>query len=269
MNAPDPGVTVELPGSGIRRGASAAEKGFAIRGDLALGDRKLVAGLDLNIAGGRWNALLGASGLGKTSLGRLIAGLPTEARLESADQDGCDLLFDTLRAGLMAQTDQLLPWATALANVAIGSRLRGERPDRERAFRLLARVGLDDVAGRRPDTLSAGQRQRVALARTLYENHPVVILDEPFSALDVLARHRMQDLAVEQLAGRTVILITHDPAEAVRLADRAWILRPDGARQIALPESPAPRPVGARETLSAQAALFQLLAADSPGWDVE
>lgn len=268
MNAPDPGATVELPGSAIRRGASTAEKGFAVRGDLALEGRKLVAGLDLHIVEGRWNALLGASGLGKTSLGRLIAGLPTEARLESADRDGGGFPFASLRAGLMAQTDQLLPWATALANVAIGSRLRGERSDRERAFRLLARVGLAEVAGRRPDTLSAGQRQRVALARTLYENHPVVILDEPFSALDVLARHRMQDLAAEQLAGRTVILITHDPAEAVRLADRAWIMRPDGARQVALPETPAPRPVEAQETLAAQAALYRLLASASGG-DVE
>lgn len=268
MNAPDPGKATELPGSGIRDGSSGAEQGFAIKGDLALGDRMLVSGLDLHIAEGRWNALLGASGLGKTSLGRLIAGLPTEARLERADRDG-GFPFASLRAGLMAQTDQLLPWATALANVAIGSRLRGERPDRERAFRLLSRVGLADVVGRRPDTLSAGQRQRVALARTLYENHPVAILDEPFSALDVLARHRMQDLAAEQLAGRTVILITHDPAEAVRLADRAWILRPNGARRIDLPESPAPRPVGARETLAAQAALFRRLASASAEGDVE
>ena len=267
MNAPGPGAAVAVPGSGIRRVSSGDTNGFAVRGDLALGERKLVAGLDLHVAEGQWNALLGASGLGKTSLARLIAGLPTEARLLRANRDGEDSPFASLRAGLMAQTDQLLPWATALGNVAVGSRLRGERPDRERALLLLSRMGLAEIAERRPDTLSAGQRQRVALARTLYEDHPVVILDEPFSSLDVLARHRMQDLAFEQLAGRTVILITHDPAEAVRLADNAWILMQDGARSISLPKSPAPRPAGARETMAAQAELFQQLANASSAGD--
>src|SRR5690606_20731218 len=115
--------------------------------------------------------------------------------------------------------DQLLPWASALANVTIGARLRGARPDLDRARALLDAVGLLPLAGRRPDTLSTGQRQRVALARTLYEDRPIVVLDEPFSALDPVTRHAMQDLAAGLLAGRSVLMITHDPQEAMRLAD--------------------------------------------------
>jgi putative hydroxymethylpyrimidine transport system ATP-binding protein len=183
----------------------------------------LIDSLDLTLPAGRWSALLGPSGVGKTSLLRLIAGLPCAAHLKGRIKAG-DGAPIAPRVAMMAQDDQLLPWACALDNITICAHLRGERAQTERAAALLTQVGLAGLERRKPANLSAGQRQRVALARTLYEDRAVVLLDEPFSALDAMTRHRVQDLAAGLLAGRTVVLITHDPAEAIRLADVAWIL---------------------------------------------
>ena len=159
----------------------------------------------------------------------------------------------------MGQQDQLLPWASALDNVTIGARLRGQPPDRDRARSLLAELGLAGLEGRRPAHLSGGQRQRVALARTLIENRPVIVLDEPFSALDAGTRAQMQDLAARHLAGRTVILITHDPLEAARLCHRAVLITPAGSRALPLPATAPPRALDDPAVLAAQAALFATL----------
>ena len=232
--------------------------GLHLTGDLCLGARRLCPDLDLHCAAGAWTVLLGASGVGKSSLARLIAGLPCAAHLTGgiAASDGGALAG---RVTLMAQTDQLLPWADALTNVTLGERLRGDRPDRDRALALLGRVGLEGHANRRPATLSGGQRQRLALARTLMEDRPIVVLDEPFSALDAATRTTMQDLAAEVLTGCTVVLITHDPLEAARLATGAWLLDQTGAKPVGLPATPAPRPVADPATLTAQADLYRQL----------
>jgi len=231
---------------------------LSITGDLRLGDRCLARGLALECPAGGWTCLLGASGAGKSTLGRLVAGLSTPAQLSGGiiAGDGAPL---TGRVAMMGQRDQLLPWAGAAANVALGARLRGERVDRARVRDLLDRVGLDGLEDRRPGTLSGGQRQRVALARTLIEDRPVVVLDEPFSALDAATRAAMQELSARLLAGRTVILITHDPLEAARLAHRAYLLGAQGTEPLALPDAPPPRSVEAAGTLAAQGAiLFRL-----------
>ncbi|MCO6363428.1 ATP-binding cassette domain-containing protein [Paracoccus sp. 08] len=157
------------------------------------------------------------------------------------------------------QQDQLLPWADALANVTIGARLRGQAPDRARARALLADLGLAGLEARRPAQLSGGQRQRVALARTLIEDRPVVVLDEPFLALDAATRAQMQDLGARHLAGRTVILITHDPLEAARLCHAAFLLDARGTRPLALPATPTPRALDDPQVLAAQTALFRSL----------
>lgn len=224
-----------------------------IRGDLWLGDAVLARGLDIHCRAGCWTCLMGPSGAGKSTLGRLVAGLPVKARLEGR----VNVPFG--RVALMGQADQLLPWASALDNVCIGARLRGERADRDRARALLALVGLEGLEDRRPDELSGGQRQRVALARTLIEEAAVVVLDEPFSALDAGTRAAMQDLAARLLAGRVVILISHDPLEAARLADHAWLIGREDSRALPLPGGTAPRPIDAPQVLAAQAALFQAL----------
>jgi len=234
--------------------------GLSLCGDLWIGGARLIAGLRLDCPAGRWTCLLGPSGVGKSTIGRLVAGLPGPFRLDGvlAARDGAPLAG---RVAAMAQDCQLLPWASVESNVVLGARLRGERPDRARARRLLADLGLGGMERRRPGALSGGQRQRVALARTLIEDRPLVVLDEPCSALDAATRLAMQDLAARTLAGRTVLLITHDPLEAARLADRAFLLGPDGAEALALPAAPAPRGFADARTLSAQAALLSRLRA--------
>ncbi|TJZ94209.1 ABC transporter ATP-binding protein [Paracoccus gahaiensis] len=224
-----------------------------VRGDLWLNAAVLARGLEIAAVAGGWTCLMGASGVGKSTLGRMVAGLPVAARLEGV------LRVPEGRVALMGQSDQLLPWASALANVTLGARLRGARPDVARARALLADLGLAGMEDRRPAALSGGQRQRVALARTLIEDCPVVVLDEPFSALDAATRAAMQDLAARALAGRTVILITHDPLEAARLGDRAYLIGAAGSRALPLPPGPVPRPLDAPEVLAAQAALFAAL----------
>ena len=141
----------------------------------------------------------------------------------------------------------------------IGDRLRGTTPDRDRASAMLARVGLQDHAHKKPAALSGGMRQRAALARTLLEDRTVVFLDEPFSALDAGTRAAMQELAAELLHGRTVLLVTHDPAEAARLADHILILSATGAQSWPVPALPAPRPVSAPEVWTCQSALLSHL----------
>ncbi len=170
--------------------------------------------LSFQVAPGQFVVLLGPSGVGKTSLLRIIAGLEIPAEGSVRATDGEKLAG---RVAYMGQQDLLFPWARVLENVMLGSRLRGERPDQARARNLLARVGLQGREGALPAELSGGMRQRAALARTLYERRPIVLMDEPFSALDSLTRARIQDLAAELLAGSTTLLITHDPLEACRL----------------------------------------------------
>lgn len=227
-----------------------------LAGRLHSGETTLIDAFDLKLPAEQWSVLLGPSGVGKTSLLRLITALPSAARIDG-DITACDGAPIASRVTMMAQDDQLLPWASAVDNVTICARLRGERPRPDRAKALLAEVGLADLAARKPSHLSAGQRQRVALARTLYEDRAIVLLDEPFSALDAMTRHTMQDLAARLLAGRTVVLITHDPAEAVRLADCAWILTRAGITPCTLPPDMPPRAPEAAATIAAQAALLQ------------
>jgi putative hydroxymethylpyrimidine transport system ATP-binding protein len=226
--------------------------------------RPLFDGLALDLPAGRTTCLLGPSGVGKTSLLRLIAGLlePLPGfRLMASDNRPL-----AGRIAYMAQTDLLLPWLNVLDNATLGARLRGDRAAlataRRHAVALLADVGLVDRVTARPDTLSGGMRQRVALVRTLIEERPVVLMDEPFGALDAITRLQLQDLAARLLAGRTVLLVTHDPLEAARLGHRIHVMagKPATLDAPLEPSGDPPRDATAPGTLATQAELLRRLA---------
>jgi ABC-type nitrate/sulfonate/bicarbonate transport system ATPase subunit len=191
-------------------------------------------------------ALLGPSGCGKSTLLRLIGGLdaPSSGRVEIGDRP---VTTTDERCAVVFQEPRLLPWRTVAANVALGARRAGKRGPAQRALvdHLLGQVGLDRNAHSWPHELSGGMAQRVALARGLAAEPEVLLLDEPFAALDALTRLKMQDLLVEVWSERkpTVILVTHDVDEAIYLADRIIVLggsRP--ASIVARIEVPGARP---------------------------
>lgn len=192
---------------------------------IGFGGRKLFDRFSGVVPGGRCTCLLGPSGCGKSTLLGLVSG---NNRLRyngkvcfTPEGEGPQGI------GWMAQSDLLLPWLTVLGNVLLGARLRGEEDPvlREKAESLLAEAGLAGKGGLLPAQLSGGMRQRVALLRTLMEDRPVILMDEPFSALDALTRMKLQNLAARLTRGRTVLMVTHDPLEALRLADRIIVLQ--------------------------------------------
>lgn len=201
---------------------SPAEPIVRLRGFVrSFGENVILDGVDLDIAPGEFIALLGRSGSGKTTLLRTLAGLD--------DIGGQDVVVPRNRA-VVFQDARLLPWKRVWNNVALG--LKGPRIH-ERAETALREVGLGHRLDAWPLTLSGGEAQRTALARALVREPQLLLLDEPFAALDALTRHRMHDL-VQSLwrAHRpAVLLVTHDVDEAISLADRVLVL--DGGRIVA------------------------------------
>ncbi|AXI76252.1 ABC transporter ATP-binding protein [Peterkaempfera bronchialis] len=180
------------------------------------GGRAVLDGIDLDLGRGEFTALLGASGTGKTTLLRILAGL------DAADEG--TVLVPPSRT-VVFQEPRLVPSKRVLGNVTVG--LPSGARTRERGIAALAEVGLERHRDAWPGTLSGGESQRVALARALLREPELLLLDEPFAALDALTRLRMQDL-VGELCRRhrpAVLLVTHDVDEAVRLADRVLVLR--------------------------------------------
>lgn len=188
----------------------------------SFGTRQVLEGLDLEIPAGQFLAIVGRSGGGKTTIMRLLAGLdtPTAGSILIDDRPVAGLRPDVR---LLFQEARLLPWQTVIGNVGIG-----RTPSwKDEARRALADVGLEDRENDWPAVLSGGQRQRVALARALVTTPGVLLLDEPFGALDALTRVEMHQL-LERIWREhrfTTLLITHDVAEAVALADRVVVLR--------------------------------------------
>lgn len=205
------------------------------------GGPAIVDGVDWIIPRGEIHCLLGRSGCGKTTLLKLAAGLLVPS--EGAIRIGGEALHGpSLRAGFVFQAPTLLDWLSTLDNVLLPISLK-RRPivaDKDAAFDLLERVGLADFSSRRPTELSGGQQSRVAVARALIGEPDLLLLDEPFAALDALTREELQDdlLRLCALHGTTALFVTHDIAEAVYLADKVAVMaagRLTHARRIELP----------------------------------
>lgn len=213
------------------------------------GDEETVAlgGVDLDIARGEFVAVLGPSGCGKSTLLRLIAGLlpPSSGRIVV---DGREVRAPLTVTGIVFQKPVLLDWRDVLGNVLLQVELRGlpRRDFVRRAGRLLEAVGLGGFEHCYPHELSGGMQQRTAIVRALVHDPPLLLMDEPFGALDALTREQMRiDLEGLWLATRkTVLFITHSIDEAVLLADRVVVMSPRPGTVEAVLEVPLPRPRG-------------------------
>ncbi|MBY0297718.1 MAG: ABC transporter ATP-binding protein [Methylobacterium sp.] len=218
--------------------------------------------ISLSVRGAEIVALVGGSGCGKTTLLRLVAGLDvaTGGRISL---DGEAITAPHPGVGIVFQEPRLLPWLTVAGNVAFGLDALPARERRERVAHALDRVGLADHAGRWPRELSGGQQQRVAIARAFVAAPKVLLLDEPFSALDAFTRadlHRHL-LALWAESRPTVLIVTHDVAEAVALADRAVVLRPKPGRiddTVPLPLSRPRQPTSPGSEAAVRAILASL-----------
>jgi NitT/TauT family transport system ATP-binding protein len=221
--------------------------------------------VDLRVAASEFVAVVGPSGCGKSTLLRIIAGLlaPT---LGEVVISGRKVGGAVTELGIVFQSPVLLDWRTVLGNVLVQIELRGGRPAEhaEQARRLLGAVGLGDFLGRFPHELSGGMRQRAAIVRALIHDPPLLLMDEPFGALDALTREQMRiDLEALWLARRkTVLFITHSIDEAVLLADRVVVMspRPGRIERILPIDLPRPRGVEARQHPSYAAAAEEITA---------
>lgn len=206
---------------------------------------RVLDGIDLSIDAGSFIAVLGPSGCGKSTLLNAIAGFvrPTAGRIYF---NGAVVTGPSRERGVVFQRDVLFPWTSVGGNIRFTLRAakvpRAQR--QERIDTLLKAVGLPtEIAGRRPHELSGGMRQRVGIARALANNPQVLLMDEPFGALDALTRTQMQDLVIDlwRQTGTTIIFITHDVDEAIRIAS-AVVVMGAGGGITGIVENPLPRP---------------------------
>jgi NitT/TauT family transport system ATP-binding protein len=205
-----------------------------------------LGGVDLAVPGGGVVALIGPNGCGKSTLLRVVAGLLRPQR-GTVLLDGTAVTGPDPRVGLVFQEPRLMPWRTAAANITYPLELAGWPRERraDRLAELLELTRLDAAAaGARPGELSGGQRQRAALARALALQPEVLLLDEPFSALDALTRERfdLELLALWERAATTIVLVTHSIAEAILVADRVVVMTPRPGRIAADLPVDLPRP---------------------------
>ncbi|WP_223692650.1 ABC transporter ATP-binding protein [Leifsonia poae] len=237
------------------------------------GRRPVLRDVSLDVQAGEVVAILGASGCGKSTLLRIAGGLDTPTA-GSARIDGTTVTGVDARCAVGFQEPRLLPWRTLAANVALGlPRGLGRREGADRVARLLDLVALSSSAALRPREVSGGMAQRASLARALARNPGVLLLDEPFGALDALTRLKMQDLLldVHRAAPTTILLVTHDVDEALQLADRIILLgaeegRPGATiqRVVTVPGS-RPRDRGSAELAQLRAELLDGLGIDRHG----
>lgn len=210
--------------------------------------------VSFSVQQGEFVSVLGPSGCGKTTVLKMIAGLaaPTSGTIKVGD---APVSGPQQKIGLVFQVPALMKWRTALENVLLPSEILGLAPEPARAdaLRLLELVGLADFAARYPRELSGGMQQRVGIARALAHDPSILLLDEPFSALDVMTRNQLniELLRIWSERKKTSLLITHSIAEAVFLSDRVVVLSPRPSRVIEIVPVPLPRPRNARVRITA------------------
>jgi ABC-type nitrate/sulfonate/bicarbonate transport system ATPase subunit len=250
-------MTVSVVGVEDRstRGAAVVMEGVV----RVLGGKPVLDGLDLAVGRNERLGVVGRSGAGKSTLLSLVSGLddPDAGTVSVAGHTGARGRLDS--CALMPQRDCLLPWRTALDNACVGLENKGVRRARalEGARPLFTRFGLEAAERLRPSRLSAGMRQRVAFVRTLLAGKDVLLLDEPFGALDAITRAELQEWLAQALAlePRTVLLVTHDVEEALLLCDRVAVLA--GGRLATELAVDVPRD-GARGEVVASSAFTEL-----------
>ncbi|EHN64954.1 MULTISPECIES: ABC transporter ATP-binding protein [Comamonas] len=215
------------------------------------GNKPVLADISLNIAEGEFVSLVGPSGCGKTTLLNLCAGLLEHTGSGFIKVMGSPPRCGNPQIGYMLARDSLLPWCSALDNAAFGAKIRGQTKDQsiERARKMLAEVGLAEHANALPKALSHGMRQRTALARTFALDAPLLLMDEPFGALDAQTKLQLQDLLLRlcHQHRQTALFVTHDLAEAVAVSDRVIVMSSQPGRIIADVPIDLPRPRSIRE----------------------
>src|SRR6266849_1909725 len=220
-------------------------KRFTLRIDGAVHTVQALSRVSFKVHDGEIVALIGPSGCGKTTVLRIAMGLETASGGKVA-VDGREVRGCGHDRGMVFQFAELLPWLTALQNVMFGLEMKGMRGKelRATATRYLELVGLSDSLNRRPHQLSGGMQQRVGIARALAIDPKVLLMDEPFGALDAQTRETMQEelLQIHGRTRKTILFVTHDLDEAVLIADRVVIMR-EGCIQEIL-QVPLPRPRG-------------------------
>ncbi|MGR3322922.1 MAG: ABC transporter ATP-binding protein [Pseudooceanicola sp.] len=234
-------------------------------------DAVLVDDLSLGLATGRLTCLIGPSGCGKSSVIKWLSGvLAPELRAEGqALMDGADLRLPNRAIAYQPQQDTLFPWLTILENAALGLEIRGtgRAAARDRARALFSTFGLEGHEDSFPDQLSGGMRQRAAFLRTMVQDARVLLLDEPFSALDAVTRLKMQDWLTARLADdpRAVLLVTHDLFEATQIADRVLVMAGGPGRITADIPITTPRAERTEASLAeTRSALKSMLLEDIP-----
>ena len=241
-------MTTEARTARAAAGLPVRLEAITVRFLAASGQVEALRDLSLDIPAGSLTVVIGPNGSGKSTLLRLIAGLLRPADGQVVIGEGTGPRAGDGRVGLAFQQPRLVPWLTILDNVALPLTLAGTSTEeaRPRAQASLDRVGLADAGGLRPSQLSGGMAQRAGLARALITDPPILLLDEPFSALDALTREafdgELQRLWMDR--PRTVVMVTHSVGEAVRMADRIVVMtaRPGRVAQVIPVELPRPRP---------------------------
>lgn len=188
---------------------------------------KAIDNISIVVKEGEFISLLGPSGCGKSTLLSIIAGIIQQTE-GTVSLQGKSTAESEMEIGYMLQQDYLFPWKTILDNVLLGPKVNHTLSDelKKKAIQLLKEVGLKDVEMKYPSELSGGMRQRVALVRTLINNPKILLLDEPFSALDYQTKLNLEDLVADLLKSyhKTAILVTHDIGEAIAMSDRIFMM---------------------------------------------